>query len=170
MKKLTLVLFLLFSTSAYSQQTQYLGNSPGHCALADLEPYVEYSQNTNTGTGQNLSGYLDDRATVGIRLRIPLLGTCTTQYQKIMLENELLKQQMELLKQCAKYQNLELGPQFSEVSRMCAGVNVKPGYEEVHTTLDMLPPREVITNSPPGEEPPDLEEFQYIREETELFE
>ena len=43
-----------------------------------------------------------------------------------MLQNELLKQQLELLKMCARYQGLELGPEFAEVRRMCAGVQKKP--------------------------------------------
>jgi hypothetical protein len=43
-----------------------------------------------------------------------------------MLQNELLKQQLELLKMCARYKDLVLGPEFAEVKRMCAGVRKKP--------------------------------------------
>jgi len=39
-----------------------------------------------------------------------------------MLQNELLRQQLEMLKMCARYKDLELGPEFAEVREMCAGV------------------------------------------------
>jgi hypothetical protein len=42
-----------------------------------------------------------------------------------MMTNELLKQQLEMLKLCARYQGLELGDEFAEVRRMCSDVSKK---------------------------------------------
>ncbi len=39
-----------------------------------------------------------------------------------MLQNELLRQKLEMLKMCARYKDLELGPEFAEVRLMCAVV------------------------------------------------
>ena len=39
--------------------------------------------------------------------RIPLTSTCTKQYRKTVDENALLRQQLELLKQCGRYKDLE---------------------------------------------------------------
>jgi hypothetical protein len=36
-----------------------------------------------------------------------------------------------MLKMCARYKGLDLGPEFSEVKRMCAGVNKKPTEAKV---------------------------------------
>ena len=103
---------------------------PATTRYSTLEPYVEYSQNTNRGAGSNIdNGYDDDRATVGIRLRIPLTSTCSKQYRRTMDENALLRQQLELLKQCGRYKDLELGDEFALVREKCAGVNKKASAE-----------------------------------------
>ena len=46
-----------------------------------------------------------------------------------MIQNAKLKQELELLKLCGRYKELELGPQFSTVREMCKGVNRKNGNE-----------------------------------------
>jgi hypothetical protein len=42
-----------------------------------------------------------------------------------MMQNQKLKQELELLKLCGRYQELELGPQFATVREMCKGVKRK---------------------------------------------
>ena len=42
-----------------------------------------------------------------------------------MLQNSKLKQELELLKLCGRYKELELGTQFATVREMCKGVNRK---------------------------------------------
>ncbi|MGY8866594.1 MAG: hypothetical protein ACKVJK_13345 [Methylophagaceae bacterium] len=42
-----------------------------------------------------------------------------------MITNELLKQQLEMLKLCGRYQDLELGDQFAEVREKCKDVKKK---------------------------------------------
>ena len=41
------------------------------------------------------------------------------------MQNQKLKQELELLKLCGRYKELELGPQFATVREMCKGVNKK---------------------------------------------
>jgi hypothetical protein len=104
---------------------EYMNGMGGHCESATLEPYMEYNKTENDGTGSADYGYNDDRATVGVRLRIPLGSTCTKEYKTLMFKNEQLKQQLEMLKLCARYKDLELGPEFAEVKQMCSQVKKK---------------------------------------------
>ena len=43
----------------------------------------------------------------------------------LMMQNQKLKQELERLKLCGRYKELELGPQFATVREMCKGVNRK---------------------------------------------
>ena len=134
MKKILLVTFFcLLGTNAYAAN-EYLQSGGGHCSTATLEPYAEIGQQEGTSgniypnsDNNNYKGTNDgSNWRFGFRLNIPLGSTCTKKYKRTMLQNELLKQQLELLKMCARYQGLELGPEFAEVRRMCAGVQKKP--------------------------------------------
>jgi hypothetical protein len=121
---LVLVLLFLFAilVKPANARNDYL-NSDQHCSGAALEPYIEYSQNTNRGAGSNVNnGYDDDRATIGIRFRIPLQSTCTKRYRGIVTENAAIRQQLELLKMCGRYKGLELGPDFKELKQKCTQV------------------------------------------------
>ena len=132
--RFTFLLFILLFLLAVFVKPAHARNEylqyDNNCSGSALEPYVEYSQNTNRGAGSNINnGYDDDRATVGIRLRIPLTSTCSKQYRRTMDENALLRQQLELLKQCGRYKDLELGDEFALVREKCAGVNKKASAE-----------------------------------------
>ena len=132
----TIVGFLLFNScinvisNAHAQS--YLGSS-GHCDGATVEPYVDF--NFDSGTDQSASGYSDyppgmnqresDGIRTGVRFRIPLASTCTKEYREAFIRNEELKQQLEMLKVCARYRELELGENFAEVREMGKGVRAK---------------------------------------------
>jgi hypothetical protein len=104
-------------------QNEYL-NYDNHCSGITLEPYMEYSQTENMGRGSSTSGYDDNRGTIGLRLRIPLQSTCSKKYRKTMNENMLLRQQLEMLKLCGRYKDLDLGPEFALVKEKCKGVKL----------------------------------------------
>jgi len=131
MKKFLLATVLcLVSTSAFGAN-EYFQSGSSHCESATLEPYVEWRKNENTGTGTSMSGYDDDSQTFGLRMRIPIGSTCTKEYKQIMITNELLKQQLEMLKLCARYKDLELGEQFAEVREKCKDVKKKKILKEI---------------------------------------
>jgi|TARA_B110000444_G_scaffold136957_1_gene128569 hypothetical protein len=105
---------------------EYLQYGGGHCQSATLEPYIEKTIEDSLSINGGDSSYNNnsdrDSLRFGLRLSIPLGSTCTKKYKRTMMTNELLKQQLEMLKLCARYQGLELGDEFAEVRRMCAGV------------------------------------------------
>ena len=133
MKKILLVTFFcLLGTNAYAAN-EYLNSGGGHCQTATLEPYAEIGE--QDGTSGNTYPNSDNNNykgtnngsnwRFGFRLNIPLGSTCTKKYKETMLQNELLKQQLEMLKLCARYKGLELSNEFAEVKRMCDGVKKK---------------------------------------------
>ena len=128
---LLLVLLFLFAmfVKPANARNDYLENDQ-HCQGPTLEPYMEYSQSESMGTGTNTSGSEGDRGTVGIRLRIPLTSTCSKEYRKVFNENALIRQQLEMLKMCSRYKNLELPDQFKEIREKCAGIKRKPEDKE----------------------------------------
>ena len=130
-----LALFAFFVSPAHARN-DYL-NSDQHCSGAALEPYIEYSQNTNRGAGSNVNnGYDDDRATVGIRFRFPLQSTCTKRYRGIVTENAAIRQQLELLKMCGRYKGLELGPDFTELKQKCSQIWVSDELKKKQDIAD----------------------------------
>tara|TARA_B100000767_G_scaffold253467_1_gene258079 strand:+ start:773 stop:1189 length:417 start_codon:yes stop_codon:yes gene_type:complete len=124
-----LFVFLAFCMKPAHAKNEYL-QYDNHCQGPTLEPYIEYSKTDNTGTGTSGSGYEDDRGTVGVRLRIPLTTTCGKDYRKVFNENALLRQQLELLKMCSRYKDLELPDQFAMVREKCDGIKRKPEKKE----------------------------------------
>lgn len=137
MKKILLVTFFcLLGTNAYAVN-EYLNGGGGHCETATLEPYAEIGEQDSSGNNKypnsdsnnSTNSNTGDNWRVGIRLRIALGSTCTKKFKETMMRNELLKQQLEMLKLCARYKGLELGPEFGEVKKMCSQVNKKTGEE-----------------------------------------
>ena len=122
-----------FWSKPASAANEYLNNYGSHCETATLEPYIELTDedgnSVNSDDSYNNTSNRDS-VRVGIRLRIALGSTCTKKFKETMMQNELLKQQLEMLKLCARYKGLELGPEFGEVKRMCAGVSKASTEEE----------------------------------------
>ena len=81
----------------------------------------------DNSSGNNSRG---NNGTLGLRYRYSFGGTCTKEYKEIMLQNERLKQELEMLKMCGKYKDLELGEEFATVREICAGVRKKPATSE----------------------------------------
>ena len=120
--------FILWTTVGHARN-DYLENEQ-HCQGPTLEPYMDYSQSESMGTGTSNSGNESSGGTVGVRLRIPLTSTCSKEYIKLFNENALIKQQLELLKMCARYKNLILPDQFKDIREKCAGIKRKPEVEK----------------------------------------
>ena len=105
-------------------QNEYLQGGQ-HCSTHRLEPYMEYRMDENiydNSSGNNSRG---DNGLLGLRYSFSFGGTCTTEYKQIMIDNERLKQELELLKMCSKYKNLDLGKSFETVALKCKDVNKK---------------------------------------------
>ena len=117
-----IIIMILVSPFAFGQN-EYLNSGGNHCSSHRLEPYMEYRLNENIYDNSSGSNNRGNNGTIGMRYSYSFGGTCTTEYKSIMLENERLKQELEMLKVCSKYKDLELGEQFATVREKCKGVN-----------------------------------------------
>ena len=128
-----IIAVLALWTKPATAANEYLNSGGSHCETATLEPYIELTDEDGKSINGGDSSYDNtsnrDSVRVGIRLRIALGSTCTKKFKETMMRNELLKQQLEMLKLCARYKGLELGPEFGEVKKMCSQVNKKTGEE-----------------------------------------
>ena len=104
---------------------EYLNDYPNHCSEGSWEIYSEIDRYDYDQRMNSSSDYFADSGKVGIRFRKEFGSSCTDPYKKMMIENMKLKQELELLKLCARYKELELGNQFATVREKCKGVNKK---------------------------------------------
>ena len=130
---LVFVLIFSWAASAYARN-DYLGSSNSSCERGSFELYTELRGTDGKTTyldgdgniDNNYNSYSDDvNGTVGIRFSWPLQSTCNDDTIQLLRENDRLRQELELLANCAKYKDLELGPKFATVREMCKGVNKK---------------------------------------------
>ena len=105
---------------------EYLNGYSSSCETARIEFYSEVGKSDSDYSNGDDNDYTSDRGTLGMRLTVPLGSPCTNEMKDIMLENEKLKQELEMLKMCARYKALELGPNFATVREMCKDVKPNP--------------------------------------------
>ena len=128
-----LIICCLISTKTQARN-DYLGTSYSSCERGTIELYTELRgtdgkdiyQDGDGNPDNSYTSYDDDvNGTLGIRFSWPLQSTCNSDTINLMRENDKLRQELELLANCAKYKELELGPEFATVREMCKGVNKK---------------------------------------------
>ena len=118
-----IIISILIVPFAFAQN-EYL-NGGQHCNNHSLEPYIEYNLQEQLYDNSSNNNSRGDSGRIGMRYNYRFGGTCTSEYKSIMLENEKLKQELEMLKVCSKYKDLELGEEFATVREKCKGVNKK---------------------------------------------
>jgi len=128
-----LIICCLLSTKTQARN-DYLGSSNSSCERGRVELYTELRGTDGKtmyldGDGNvdnNYNSYSDDvNGTVGVRFSWPLQSTCNDDTIQLLRENDRLRQELELLANCAKYKDLELGDEFSTVRELCKDVNKK---------------------------------------------
>ena len=121
---LSLILIASAITSDAKAVNEYL-NSYNSCEQGRIELYTEFDRYDYDQRMNSSSDYFADSGKVGIRFRKEFGSTCTDPYKKMMIENMKLKQELELLKLCARYSGLDLGKSFSNVREKCKDVKKK---------------------------------------------
>jgi hypothetical protein len=106
---------------------EYLNDYPSHCSEGSWEIYTEVDRYDYDQRMNSSSDYFADSGKIGIRFRKEFGTSCTEPYKRMMIENMQLKQELELLKLCARYKELDLGNSFKTVKRKCNDVNKKNG-------------------------------------------
>ena len=137
-KLIAFLIILLIVCCLLSTKTQarndYLGSSNSSCERGRVEFYTELRgidgktiyQDGDGNPDNGYRNYSDDvNGTVGLRFSWPLQSTCNDGTIQLLRENDRLRQELELLANCAKYKDLRLGPEFATVRKKCKGVNKK---------------------------------------------
>jgi hypothetical protein len=122
---LSLILIASAITSDAKAVNEYLNDYPTHCSKGSWELYTEVDRYDYDQRMNSSSDYFADSGKVGIRFRKEFGSTCTDPYKKMMIENMELKQELELLKLCGRYKELDLGDSFKTVRKKCEDVNKK---------------------------------------------
>ena len=129
MRTLFFVLSLILIASAITSDAkainEYLNDYPTHCSKGSWELYTEVDRYDYDQRMNSSSDYFADSGKVGIRFRKEFGSTCTDPYKRMMIENMELKQELELLKLCGRYKELDLGESFKTVRKKCKDVNKK---------------------------------------------
>jgi len=129
MRTLFFVLSLILIASAITSDAkainEYLNDYPTHCSKGSWELYTEVDRYDYDQRMNSSSDYFADSGKVGIRFKKEFGSTCTDPYKRMMIENMELKQELELLKLCGRYKELDLGDSFKTVRKKCEDVNKK---------------------------------------------
>jgi len=133
-----IALFIFIIVIAWSVKNskainEYLNDSGNHCSSGAAEPYIELRRGQSGNTypnsyTNNYDGESEDYA-IGFRFRFQLGSSCTKEYKKMMQQNMNLKQELELLKLCSRYRDLDLGPSFATVAEKCKDVRKRKVIE-----------------------------------------
>ena len=130
----------LLSASQVHAANEYLNNFSGHCSTGSIEPYFDYSLRDSESHNGTFTTNNDNEVTTfiypngpnvsdewrgGIRFRFDLGSTCNKQFKKASREINSLRIELELLKLCGRYKNLELGEQFATVREKCKDIAPK---------------------------------------------
>ena len=121
---LLLIVLVVFSKPVVAVN-EYLNDYPSHCSEGSWELYTEVDRYDYDRRMDSDSDYFGDSGKIGILFRKDFGSSCTDPYKRLMIENMELKQELELLKLCARYSSLDLGKSFSTVREKCKDVKKK---------------------------------------------
>ena len=119
---LSFILILMWSSNT-NARNDYLNDR--NCERGRVELYTELDRYDYDQRMHSDNDYFSDSGKIGLRFSWPLQSTCDNDTIDLIQENQRLMQELELLKTCGKYKDLELGDQFATVREMCKGVSKK---------------------------------------------
>ena len=159
----SIFLLLILSSNAHARN-DYLNNGYNSCREGDLRVELGYTDTTNpygtnypNNSNSNYNQY-NDRYDRSARISYTMFigSNCTPEAKKTMRENQMLKQQIELMKVCRRYGGRDLPPQFSMLQHKCAGItkdyderpknNGKSLYDELIDDYKVKNPDSLINN------------------------
>ena len=126
----SIFLLLILSPNAHARN-DYLQDGYYTCREGDLRVELGYTDTTNpygtnypNNSNSNYNQYNDryDRS-ARISYTMFLGSNCTPEAKRTMRENQMLKQQIELMKVCRRYGGRDLPPQFAMLQHKCAGIS-----------------------------------------------
>ena len=133
-----ILLLLVFAATAAQAKNEYLGQNWRDCYAGDITPYVEYRQGGTEYIDRGSSTHDDHEYRVGVNFRFKFGNTCDKKFKKQQADRYELEQQLELLKICRKYRNVEMGPELELVAKKCRDMKFLKKEEKRKRTDDNL--------------------------------
>ena len=131
-------LILMFAATSAEAKNEYLGQNWRDCYAGDITPWVEYRQGGMDYIDRGSSSHEDHEYRVGINFRFKFGHTCDKKFKEAQEDRYELRQQIELLKICRKYRNVEMGPELELVAKKCRDMNFLKKEEKRQRTDDNL--------------------------------
>ena len=132
------ILFIGAFASQAQAKNEYLGQNWRDCYAGDITPYVEYRQGGTEYIDRGSSTHDDHEYRVGVNFRFKFGNTCDKKFKKQQADRYELEQQLELLKICRKYRNVEMGPELELVAKKCRDMKFLKKEEKRQRTNDNL--------------------------------
>ena len=130
--RFTFILFILLTLMAIfmkpaQARNEYLNSYSNNCRYGDMDVRIE----TDKGDTDYIYGDSDyeqenNRLSLTFRKYLGVSKKMCDEQNKILLENENLRQELELLKVCQRYADRPLPPQFATVEKHCKGLRARP--------------------------------------------
>jgi|TARA_R110002153_G_scaffold178037_1_gene331171 hypothetical protein len=136
----TLVLVLWMKYTPAEARNEYLNSYSSTCQYGSVDLSVEQSQDDTDYRHYSPSNDYDNFSNrkslrLSFRKNLGVTKKMCDEQNKILLENENLRQELEMLKVCQRYADRPLPPQFSTVERMCTGLRARPVKEKSEDPL-----------------------------------
>ena len=135
---LIITLLWLATCTQVSAKNEYLGQNWRDCHAGEITPWVEYRQGGMDYIDRGSSSHEDHEYRVGVNFRFKFGNTCDKKFKKQQEERYELRHQIELLKICRKYRNVEMGPELELVAKKCRDMNFLKKEEKRKRTDDDL--------------------------------
>ena len=133
-----ILLLITFAATSAQAKNEYLGQNWRDCYAGDITPYVEYREGGMDYIDRGSSSHEDHEYRVGVNFRFKFGNTCDKKFKKAQEERYELRHQIELLKICRKYRNVEMGPELELVAKKCRDMNFLKKEEKRKRTDDNL--------------------------------
>ena len=130
--------FFVVACASAQAKNEYLGQNWRDCYAGDITPYVEYREGGMDYIDRGSSSHKDHEYRVGVNFRFKFGNTCDKKFKKQQEERYELRHQIELLKICRKYRNVEMGPELELVAKKCRDMNFLKKEEKRKRTDDDL--------------------------------
>ena len=130
-----LTLMAVFMKPAQARN-EYLNSYSNSCRYGDMDVRIE----TDRGDTDYIYGNSDyetenNRLSLTFRKYLGVSKKMCDEQNKILLENENLRQELEMLKVCQRYADRPLPAQFATVEKHCKGLRARPKKTKSDKTM-----------------------------------
>ena len=140
MRLLLSIAFLMAFATMAEARNEYLNSYSSACQYGSVDLSTSYSQDDTDYRHYSPSNDYDNfgerkELRLSFRKYLGVTKKMCDEQNKVLLENENLRQELEMLKVCQRYADRPLPPQFSTVERMCTGLRARPVKEKSEDPL-----------------------------------